>query len=73
LCFTWRDTAGEIWLLKIVTNSHAKAGEFYNKVLCLSLILTGVSRQVESLNHAYEDLCLPNVSVEAINTPMASH
>jgi len=58
LCFTWKDAYGDIWSLKIVTNSRAKAGEFEDKRLKLQPILTGVKSGIENLDRAYHWLVL---------------
>jgi hypothetical protein len=52
LSFTWVDAAGEIWSLKLVLNSHVKAGNFLDKVYKLMLMLMRMKRSMELLIHA---------------------
>lgn len=58
LCLSLVDALGDIWSVKIVTNSRAKAGNFFDSIMNLVPILTRIQRQMESLNHAYESLVL---------------
>ena len=58
LCFTWKDANGDYWSLKIVMNSHAKAGDFKTKRLRIKLLLTGVKSGIQNLDRAYELLVL---------------
>jgi len=52
LCFTWKDTTGEIWSLKVIVNSRASVGEFFDRVLKLTEIQSRIRLQRQSVDHA---------------------
>ena len=58
LDFTWVDAVGEVWSLKLVTNSYFKAGNFLDKVYKLTPMLRRMRRSMESLDHDFADLML---------------
>jgi hypothetical protein len=57
-CFTLQDAIGDVWSIKIVTNSRTKVGCHFNTKLKMMDILTCIHLQVEVLNHAYANLAM---------------
>jgi hypothetical protein len=58
LCFTWVDALGDIWSLRLVSNSRAKGGNHLNKTYKLPEILTRMRRLMGKLNGEFEKLML---------------
>jgi hypothetical protein len=48
------DALGEMWSVKFITNSRAKAGNFLERLYKLKPILTRIKSQMEALDDDYQ-------------------
>jgi hypothetical protein len=58
VCFTLKDSTGEIWSVKMITNSRSKAGEFEDHWFKLNEIFTRIQLQMELVDSNYKKLML---------------
>jgi hypothetical protein len=54
LCLTMVDALGDMWSVKFITNSCAKASNFLEKLYQLKPILTRIKLQMEALDDDYQ-------------------
>jgi len=58
LCGFFFDAKGDLWSLKVLSNSRAKAGSFTSHVFQMGPMIARAKRQTEALDFAYANLVL---------------
>ncbi len=56
VCFTLKDSTGDIWSVKMIANSRSKAGESEDHWFKLNEIFTGIQLQMELADSDYKKL-----------------